>query len=41
MLPEERDAALSAGADRFLSKPYRVSELVAEVVDLLQERQAV
>ena len=35
VLPAERDAALAAGADRFLSKPYRPSDLVDAVVDLL------
>jgi CheY-like chemotaxis protein len=35
VLPAERDAALAAGADRFLSKPYRPADLVDAVVDLL------
>ena len=37
VLPAERDAALAAGADRFLSKPYRPADLVEAVVDLLRE----
>jgi two-component system, OmpR family, KDP operon response regulator KdpE len=35
VLPSERDAALAAGADRFLPKPYRPSELVEAVAALL------
>jgi len=35
VLPSERDAALAAGADRFLPKPYRPSELVDAVAELL------
>jgi two-component system KDP operon response regulator KdpE len=35
VLPIERDAALAAGADRFLPKPYRPSELVDAVAELL------
>jgi len=37
VLPAEREAALAAGADRFLPKPYRPADLVAAVVDLLGE----
>jgi two-component system KDP operon response regulator KdpE len=37
VLPAERDAALAAGADRFLPKPYRPADLVDAVVDLLRE----
>ena len=38
VLPAERDAALAAGADRFLAKPYRPADLVAAVVELLGDR---
>jgi len=37
VLPAEREAALAAGAERFLSKPYRPADLVDAVVDLLRE----
>jgi two-component system KDP operon response regulator KdpE len=36
VLPAEREAALAAGADRFLPKPYRPADLVDAVVDLLR-----
>jgi two-component system KDP operon response regulator KdpE len=36
VLPAEREAALAAGADRFLPKPYRPGDLVDAVVDLLR-----
>ena len=29
VLPTERDAAIAAGADRFLAKPYRAADLLA------------
>ncbi len=35
VLPSEREAAVSAGADRFLPKPYRPADLVDAVADLL------
>ncbi len=35
VLPAERAAALGAGADRFLPKPYRPAELVEAVLDLI------
>jgi CheY-like chemotaxis protein len=35
VLATERDAALAAGADRFLAKPYRPADLVDAVLDLL------
>jgi two-component system KDP operon response regulator KdpE len=35
VLPAERDAALAAGADQFLPKPYRPADLVEAVVELL------
>jgi two-component system KDP operon response regulator KdpE len=37
VLPSERDAALRAGADAFLAKPYHPTELVAMVARLLEE----
>jgi CheY-like chemotaxis protein len=37
VLPTERAEALGAGADRFLAKPYRPSELVDAVLDLVGE----
>jgi two-component system KDP operon response regulator KdpE len=40
VLPMEREAALAAGADRFLPKPYRPADLVDAVVDLLREPSA-
>ncbi|HZC32347.1 MAG TPA: response regulator [Candidatus Bathyarchaeia archaeon] len=40
VLPAEREAALAAGADRFLPKPYRPADLVDAVVDLLREPSA-
>jgi two-component system KDP operon response regulator KdpE len=36
VLPMERDAAVAAGADVFLPKPYRLADLVDVVVDLLR-----
>jgi two-component system KDP operon response regulator KdpE len=36
VLPAERDAAVAAGADVFLPKPYRPTDLVEVVVDLLR-----
>ncbi|HET7704344.1 MAG TPA: response regulator [Candidatus Limnocylindrales bacterium] len=38
VLPAERDAALAAGADRFLAKPYRPADLIAAVAELLDGR---
>ena len=35
VLATEREAALAAGADRFLAKPYRPGDLVDAVLDLL------
>jgi CheY-like chemotaxis protein len=35
VLATEREAALAAGADRFLAKPYRPADLVDAIVDLL------
>jgi CheY-like chemotaxis protein len=35
VLPEERETALSAGADGFLGKPYRPAELVARLLELV------
>jgi DNA-binding response OmpR family regulator len=40
VLPADREAALRSGADRFMSKPYRPSELVAAVIKLLDFRPA-
>lgn len=40
VLPAEREAALAAGADRFLPKPYRPADLVAAVVELLGDEPA-
>lgn len=39
VLPSERDTALSSGADYFLAKPYRPSELVSLVADELRARE--
>jgi two-component system KDP operon response regulator KdpE len=36
VLPAERDAAVAAGADVFLPKPYRPNDLVEAVADLLR-----
>lgn len=36
VLPAERDAAIAAGCDRFLAKPYRSQELLEAVVGLLE-----
>jgi CheY-like chemotaxis protein len=36
VLPGEREAALTAGVDRFLGKPYRPSELVETVLELVE-----
>jgi two-component system KDP operon response regulator KdpE len=36
VLPSEREAAVTAGADRFLPKPYRPADLVDAVADLLR-----
>jgi two-component system KDP operon response regulator KdpE len=36
VLPAERDAAVAAGADMFLPKPYRPNDLVEAVADLLR-----
>ncbi|HEV8488871.1 MAG TPA: response regulator [Candidatus Limnocylindrales bacterium] len=36
VLPGEREAALAAGVDRFLGKPYRPSELVDTVLELVE-----
>jgi CheY-like chemotaxis protein len=38
VLPGEREAALAAGVDRFLGKPYRPSELVDTVLELVEAR---
>jgi CheY-like chemotaxis protein len=38
--PAARDAAMSAGADVFLDKPLRLSELLAAVVRLLSRSRA-
>jgi CheY-like chemotaxis protein len=35
VLPAERDAAIAAGCDRFLAKPYRPQELLGIVAGLL------
>ena len=35
VLPGEREAALAAGVDRFLGKPYRPAELVDTVLELV------
>jgi CheY-like chemotaxis protein len=40
VLPTERAEALGAGADRFLAKPYRPSDLVDAVLDLVGEPSA-
>ena len=40
VLPTERAAALEAGADDFLPKPYRAGDLVARLADLLAGRAA-
>jgi CheY-like chemotaxis protein len=37
---DDREAALAAGADGFLSKPFKPTELVALVSDLLDDRSA-
>jgi CheY-like chemotaxis protein len=37
---DDREAALAAGADGFLSKPFKPAELVALVSDLLGDRSA-
>jgi two-component system KDP operon response regulator KdpE len=39
VLPGERDAALAAGADAFLGKPYAPSELLRVIHDLLVARR--
>lgn len=36
VLPAERDAALAAGADAFLGKPYRPPELVDRLIELIE-----
>ena len=36
VLPAERDAAIAAGCDRFLAKPYRPHELLEAVAGLLE-----
>lgn len=36
VLPGERDAALAAGVDRFLGKPFRPSELVDTILELVE-----
>jgi two-component system, OmpR family, KDP operon response regulator KdpE len=36
VLPGEREAALAAGVDRFLGKPYRPTELVETVLELVE-----
>jgi len=36
VLPSEREAAVTAGADRFLPKPYRPADLVEAVAELLR-----
>jgi two-component system, OmpR family, KDP operon response regulator KdpE len=38
VLPNERDAAIRAGADVFLAKPYRPAELLEGVARLIPER---
>lgn len=38
VLPGERSAALAVGADRFLGKPYRPSDLVDLLLELRGER---
>jgi len=40
VLPEDRDAALRSGADRFMSKPYRPADLIAALAELLEMRPA-
>jgi two-component system KDP operon response regulator KdpE len=36
VLPNEREAALAAGADGFLGKPYRPVDLVGRLIDLIE-----
>ena len=36
VLPTEREAALATGASDFLAKPYRPSELVGRIAELLE-----
>jgi two-component system KDP operon response regulator KdpE len=36
VLPNERESALAAGADGFLGKPYRPTELVGRLVELVE-----
>ncbi|MFL5681399.1 MAG: response regulator [Chloroflexota bacterium] len=40
VLPSERDAAIRAGADAFLAKPYRPADLIATMVELLENPPA-
>jgi two-component system KDP operon response regulator KdpE len=40
VLPTERDAAIRAGADAFLAKPYRPADLIAAMVELLKNPPA-
>jgi two-component system KDP operon response regulator KdpE len=36
VLPSEREAALSAGADGFLGKPYRPADLLDRLIELIE-----
>jgi CheY-like chemotaxis protein len=36
VLPNEREAALAAGADGFLGKPYRPADLVGRLIELIE-----
>lgn len=40
VLPMERDAAVSAGADHFLAKPYSAAALLALVGEQLRQRRS-
>ena len=40
VLPGERETALAAGVDRFLGKPYRPSDLVDTVLELVESGPA-